>query len=175
MNHKTITLALITAMALGASGCGPEPSVHIRSSDAMTCGQSIFMVTSTCLPGTGELALNQCKPQELRVKTGTGERKAALPEMPTETIAAIKKAGRDPAALFVTEFGCTQSQGANVAVLYYSTGGAPGPASEVWVEYNEDGTMRGRSEPKIDSEARAVLDRNMRHVRSIMPRDPVKK
>lgn len=175
MNIKLIAFTSIALLALATAGCEKEPGRYQKLSDTMVCGQSTFTVSSTCIESAEEMALNQCKPQELRVKNSAGERKAALPEMPGETVAAIRKAGRDPATLFVTEFGCTASQGANVAVLYYSAGAAPAPYSEVWVEYHEDGIMRGRSEPKLTDEARAALDRNMLHVRSIMPGDLVAK
>lgn len=173
MKRKTIIWAAIAAISMASTGCEQPAPGYITQSDAMVCGQSTFVVTSTCIPAREEMALNQCKPQQLRVKTVAGERQMPLPQMPPETVAALKKSGRDPGSLYVTEFGCTQSRGANVAVLYYSAGGAPLPDSEVWVEYDENGTMRGHREPKLDAQARAALDRNMQHVRSIMPLDPV--
>lgn len=163
----------MAAAAIAGAGCEPPSPGYLTWSDAMLCGQATFVVTSTCMPAHEEMALNQCRPQQLRVKTGGGERQISLPQMPAETMAALRKAGRDPQTLFVTEFGCTQSRGAHVAVLYYSAGGAPVPHAEVWVEYKEDGTMRGYREPKLDAAERAALDRNMQHVRSIMPPDPL--
>lgn len=167
----------ITALAafcmLSASGCQDSARSPQKLADTMMCGQSTFTVISTCIPAAEAYALNECQPQELHVKRGAGVRKVALPEMPAQTAAAIRKSGRDPASLFVTEFGCTAAGGANVAVLYYSAGTSPGPGSEAWVEYNEDGAMRGKDEPRLTREQMAALDAGMRHVRSIMPPDPV--
>lgn len=161
-------------VAMTTLGCEDKAGRYQTLSDTMTCGQATLTVSSTCIASAEPFALNQCRPQELRFKTGAGVRKAALPEMPSETMAALRKSGRDPSDFFVTEFGCTASHGANIAVLYYSTGGV-GPHSEVWVEYHVDGTLRARTEPKLTDDARAALDRGMLHVRSIMPPDPPEK
>lgn len=163
-------LALSATFAL--SGCQDETRTYQKLSDTMTCGESTFTITSTCIPATEAYALNECKAQELNVKSAAGIRKISLPDLPPATSAALKKSGRDPATMFVTEFGCTQAHGANVAVLYYSAGTSPGPRSEAWVEYQDNGTLRGDDQPRLTHEQRAALNAGMRHVRSIMPPDP---
>lgn len=165
--------ALAACCMLAASGCQDNSRSAQKLSDTMTCGQSTFTVISTCVPADEAYALNACQPQELQVKSGAGLRKVALPEMTAAATAAIRKSGRDPATMFVTEFGCTAAHGANVAVLYYSAGTSPGPRSEAWVEYHENGVMRGKDEPALTREHMAALDAGMRQVRSILPADPV--
>lgn len=164
-------LALLATFAV--SGCQDETRTYQKLSDTMMCGESTFTITSTCIAAAEPYALNECKAQELNVKSTSGIRTIALPDLPPATSESIRKSGRDPATMFVTEFGCTKAHGANVAVLYYSAGTSPGPRSEAWVEYQDNGSWRSDDQPRLTHEQRAALDAGMQHVRSIMPPDPV--
>lgn len=136
--------------------------------ERFACGNASYAVTSSCKASGQPDTLNECRSQTMEVVHGNSGRKAALPELPKSTAAAIKRVGGEIKNLFLVDQGCADVGGTKVEIFYYSIGGGSAPYAGAYAVYDEVGKLLEERDPRMHK-AMAYPFEKLKPVRSIMP------
>ncbi|MDQ2821426.1 MAG: hypothetical protein M3Y65_13690 [Pseudomonadota bacterium] len=166
MKNFSVMHHALALLAIGSTGLLHAAEPYRDTIDRLKCGPRMVTIQSRCAKSDGDMALNTCKAQAMSI----GTRSVILPELDQRDVAAIRKEGGTPAALFVVKMGCAQVRKAHYPILYYSIGGGSAPHAEVWTAYDASGRLLPNEKFPLDGKMLGALDKKMHRVQSIMPR-----
>lgn len=166
MKTRDALRCALAVLALGSASLLHAAEQYRDTVDRLTCGAQTVAIQSRCAKGDDDLSLNTCKAQAMSI----GTRSVILPELDQRDVAAIRKEGGTPSALFAVKMGCARVGKAAYPVLYYSIGGGSAPYSEVWTAYDARGKLLPNEKFPLDGKMLVALGKKMRRVQSIMPR-----
>jgi hypothetical protein len=156
----------LAVLAVGSAGVVHAAEPYRDTIDRLKCGPQMVTIQSRCAKGDDDTSRNMCKAQAMSI----GTRSVILPELDQRDVAAIRKEGGTPSALFVVKMGCAQVRKTHYPILYYAIGGGTAPIAEVWTAYDTHGRLLPNEKFPLDGKMLGALDKKMQRVRSIMPR-----